>query len=184
MILCSSSPTRAKLLKKAGIEFVQKSCPFDEENVCAEDPYEFVTVASLGKFKSCMECFSNENIVAADTVVTDGREILRKAKSKEDARYILLKQSGKEIRIVTSMWVRYGGRIFSRLDETVYEFYPFDSKDLENYLSSGEWRGKAGACMVEGFCRKYIKSVKGYESTAMGLCTEELIKIIGGENVN
>jgi septum formation protein len=184
MILCSSSPTRAKLLKHAGVEFIQKSCSFDEESIVSEDPYEFVSVASLGKFKACIECFKNEDIVAADTVVTDGREILRKAKSREDAENILLKQSGREIRIVTSMWVKFNGRIFSRLDETVYEFDKFDENDLERYLDSGEWRGKAGACMVEGFCKKYIKNVRGYESTAMGLCVEELLKIIGVENVN
>lgn len=184
MILCSSSPTRAKLLKRAGVEFIQKSCSFDEESIVSEDPYEFVSVASLGKFKACTECFKNEDIIAADTVVTDGKEILRKAKSREDAKNILLKQSGREIRIVTSMWVKYNGRIFSRLDETVYEFEEFDQKDLERYLDSGEWHGKAGACMVEGFCKKYIKNVKGYESTAMGLCVEELLKIIGVENVN
>jgi len=184
MILCSSSQTRAKLLKEAGIEFIQQNCFFDEESIETTDPYEFVIIASYGKFKSCLNCFDNKDIIAADTVVTDGIEILRKAKSKEDARKILLKQSGKEIRIVTSMWIRFKSRIFSRLDETVYEFREFDSDDLEKYLNSGEWQGKAGACMVEGFCKKYIKNVRGYESTAMGLCVEELLKITGGENVN
>jgi len=184
MILCSSSPTRARLLKEAGIEFIQKSCFFDEENIKTTDPYEFVMFASYGKFKSCLDCFPSEDIVTADTVVTDGTEILRKAKSKEDAKEILLKQSSKKIKIVTAMWVKYKNRIFSRLDETVYEFREFERDDLEKYLDSGEWRGKAGACMVEGFCKKYIKNVKGYESTAMGLCVEELLKIIGGENVN
>jgi len=184
MILCSSSPTRAELLREAGIDFIQKNCFFDEEIIKTSDPYEFVMFASYGKFKSCLDCFPKEDIITADTVVTDGIEILRKAKSKEEARKILLKQSSKEIRIVTSMWVKYKNRIFSRLDETFYEFGKFDRVDLEKYLDSGEWMGKAGACMVEGFCKKYIKNVRGYESTAMGLCVEELLKIIGGENVN
>ena len=156
MILCSSSPTRAKLLKKAGIDFVQKKCDFDEESINVDSPYEFVTIASFGKFKKCLECFKNEDIIAADTVVTDGKEILRKAKSREDARKILLKQSGNKIRIVTAMWIQYNNRVFARLDETVYEFNKFESKDLEEYLNSGEWTNKAGACMVEGFCKKYI----------------------------
>jgi len=184
MILCSSSPTRAMLLKNNGIPFIQKNCFFDEENLDFTDAYEFVTMASYGKFKSCMKCFKDEDIIAADTVITNGNEILRKAKSYEDAKNILLKQSGSEIKIITAMWVRYNKRIFSRLDETLYQFDAFDLKDLENYLNSGEWRGKAGACMVEGFCKKYIKKVKGYESTAMGLCMEELLKILGDENVN
>ncbi|WP_457564622.1 septum formation inhibitor Maf [Caminibacter sp.] len=182
LILCSGSVTRAKLLKNAGIEFIQRSCEFDEERIKTKDPYEFVMLASYGKFKECMKCFENENIVAADTVVSDGKNILRKAQDIEDARRILLTQSGKEIKIITSMWVRFRGQAFGRIDETIYEFEEFDERDLEEYLKSGEWRGKAGACMVEGFCKKYIKSVKGYESTAMGLCVEELLKIIGGKN--
>jgi septum formation protein len=184
LILCSGSETRAKLLKNAGISFVQKSCDFDEESIKTTDPYEFVTLASYGKFKKCCECFKNDDIIAADTVVSDGKNILRKAKDEKEAKKILLAQSGKKIKIITSMWVRFDNQVFGRVDETVYEFMEFDKKDLENYLKSGEWRGKAGACMVEGFCKKYIKSVKGYESTAMGLCVEELLKIIGEKYVN
>jgi septum formation protein len=178
MILCSSSVTRAGLLAKAGIEFVQKNCGFDEENIKTSDPYEFVMNASYGKFKECLKCYDGD-IIAADTVVSDGVNILRKAKTKKEARMLLQMQSGGNIRIITSMWVRYNGRVYSRVDETVYEFEKFDRDDLENYLDSDEWKGKAGACMVEGFCKKYIKSVNGYESTAMGLCVEELLKIIG-----
>ena len=57
---------------------------------------------------------------------------------------------------------------------TYYKFSSFNIDDLEEYLESGEWRGKAGGCMVEGFCKKYIESVRGYESTAMGLQVEKL----------
>ncbi len=177
-ILCSSSKTRAMLLEKANIKFLQKSCEFDEEKINTKDPYEFVIFASFGKFKQCLKCFGKENIITADTVVSNSEKILRKAKNKKEAEKILLAQSGREIKIITSMWIQYEKRIFSRLDETIYEFSEFDKKDLENYLNSGEWTGKAGACMVEGFCKKYIKNVRGYESTAMGLCVEEILKII------
>lgn len=181
-ILCSSSKTRAQLLKKADIEYIQKNCDFDEEKIKSKDPYEFVTLASFGKFRECKKCFENENIIAADTVVSDGKKILRKAKNKDEAKEILLAQSGEKIKIITSMWVSLNGKIFSRLDETIYEFYEFDKDDLEKYIQSEEWIGKAGACMVEGFCKKYIKTVRGYESTAMGLCVEELKNIIRSEH--
>jgi len=182
IILCSSSSTRAKLLKKANIKFIQKSSNFDEDKIKTNDPYEFVMLASYGKFKSCIEKFQNEDIITADSVVSDFKEILRKAKSKEEAKELLLKQSGKKIKIITSMWVRYKGRVYSRLDETIYEFMEFDKKEMQKYLDSNNWQGKAGACMVEGFCKKYIKNVIGYESTAMGLCIEELLKIIKEED--
>jgi septum formation protein len=182
LILCSASSTRAKLLKEAKIKFIQKSCNFDEEQLNYSNPYEFVINASFGKFQECLKCFK-DNIITADTVVSDGKNILRKAKSREDAKKILLAQSGKKIKIITSMWVKINGKIYGRCDETIYEFYEFDEEDLEEYLDSNEWMGKAGACMVEGFCKKYIKSVKGYESTAMGLCIEELINILKEEGV-
>jgi septum formation protein len=60
------------------------------------------------------------------------------------------------------------------ISKTEYLFETFDMDDVDSYIESGEWRGKAGACMVEGFCKKYIKSTKGYESTAMGLNTNLL----------
>ncbi len=184
LILCSSSSTRANLLRKAGISFVQKSCDFNEDQIKTTDPYKFVIEASYGKFKECIRCFKDEDVVAADTVVSDGERILRKAKNEMEAKKMLLAQSGKEIRIITSMWIRFEGMVFGRVDETVYKFREFDKKDLEEYLKSKEWMGKAGACMVEGFCKKYIEDVKGYESTAMGLCVEELVRIIGGKYVH
>jgi len=64
------------------------------------------------------------------------------------------------------------------ISRTDYIFDDFDADDLEAYLESGEWRGKAGACMVEGFCKPYIKEVRGYESTAMGLSVEVLQRFL------
>ena len=60
------------------------------------------------------------------------------------------------------------------ISQTTYSFREFDRDALEEYLKSGEWIGKAGACMVEGFCKPYIEEVRGYESTAMGLNIEVL----------
>ncbi|MDD2951274.1 MAG: Maf family protein, partial [Sulfuricurvum sp.] len=57
---------------------------------------------------------------------------------------------------------------------THYFFNPFNPDAIEQYIQSGDWQGKAGACMVEGFCKPYIREVRGFESTAMGLCVEVL----------
>ena len=67
---------------------------------------------------------------------------------------------------------------FLDLSETKYLFYPFDEDDLENYLKGDEWKDKAGACMVEGFCKKYIREVKGLQSCAMGLTIEKLLPFL------
>ncbi len=66
------------------------------------------------------------------------------------------------------------------ISSTDYEFEKFESSEIDSFIKSGEWQGKAGACMVEGFCKKYIKSVKGYESCAMGLTLEILKPFLEG----
>ena len=100
---------------------------------------------------------------------------MRKAKNEEEAKKILLKQSNNTIAIITGVILKSTKLEFSAIFATYYNFAPFDKKDLQEYLQSKEWQGKAGACMVEGFCKKYIKSVQGLESTAMGLPVEYLV---------
>jgi len=176
--LASASQTRAKLLNDAGIDFIQESVDFDEERITAASPKNFVYQAALGKFEANIRAFGYEEhpLLAADTVVASCGQILRKAKCIDDARNILLTQSGSITSIITCMIYQSSKMKIIDISTTEYLFDEFDLDDVEKYLASGEWRGKAGACMVEGFCRPYIKSVRGYESTAMGLNTD-LLKV-------
>lgn len=178
--LASSSETRAMLLREAGIAFKQESVDFDEDNIVASSPKNFVYQATLGKYEANFKAFGIEDmpLLVADTVVTSQNKILRKAKSIEDARDILRTQSGNITSIVTCMIYHSKTKKIIDVSQTDYIFKKFDVDDLERYLESDEWRGKAGACMVEGFCKAYIKEVKGDESTAMGLHTELLQRFI------
>lgn len=178
--LASSSQTRAELLSKAGVAFVQQSVDFDEESIISTCPKNFVYQATLGKYEANLKAFGFEDypLLVADTVVTSQNKILRKAKCESDARNILMTQSGNITSIITCMIYQSPKLKLIDISSTDYLFEQFDMDDLEAYLRSGEWRGKAGACMVEGFCKNYIKEVKGYESTAMGLSVEVLKRFI------
>lgn len=174
--LASSSITRAMLLEKAGIEFIQQSVDFDEESIISTCPKNFVYQATLGKYETNLKAFGflDYPLLVADTVVTSQNQILRKAKCVDDARNILLTQSGNITSIITCMIYQNPHAKIIDISSTDYLFEKFDLDDVERYLESGEWRGKAGACMVEGFCKPYIKEVRGFESTAMGLSVEVL----------
>ncbi len=176
LILASNSQTRAQLLQNYGILFVQQGVDFDEEKIKTKTPKSFVYEATKGKFEACPK--TDQPILVADTVLEVDGELVRKAKDIEDARRILMKQSGNRLSIITCMI--YKDRCLELMDisATHYRFAPFDEADLECYLDSGIWMGKAGACMVEGFCKKYIREVVGYESTAMGLCMEKLLPFL------
>jgi len=169
--LASASESRALLLRQAGIDFIQTPLDYDEEQIVATSPKHFVYQATVGKYEAGMKTFGIEPtpLLVADSVVTSQGQILRKARCADDARNILMTQSGNVTSIITCMI--YHSERFKLVDisATDYIFAPFDPDALEGYLASGEWRGKAGACMVEGFCKPYIREVRGYESTAMGL---------------
>ena len=174
--LCSGSLTRAELLRAAGIPFLQESVDFDEDSIQASSPKNFVYQATLGKYRVNLERFgcSDYPLLVADTVVTAQGKILRKARDEADAREILQTQSGSEVAIITCMIYKTPRLELIDISSTHYFFDPFEAGDIERYIQSGEWRGKAGACMVEGFCKPYIREVRGFESTAMGLCVEIL----------
>ena len=175
--LCSGSESRALLLREAGQAFIQRTVDFDEERISTDSACAFVYMASKGKLEAAIVAYGLElPLLCADTVIVaaDG-SILRKAKSREDARRILMKQSGSRISILSSIHFRTQTLLFTDIAATHYTFAPFDEEELETYLQSGDWEGKAGGCMVEGFCKQYIRTVDGYESTATGLQTERLL---------
>lgn len=182
--LASNSISRAKILTDFGIQFIQEGCDFDEDTIVADTPKAFVYQATLGKYHACVEKFGIETpLLCADTVVTTHNKILRKAKNEPEARRILELQSGCITSIITCMIYQNKSIYFLDIASTDYIFKPFDPLDLDRYLDSGEWRGKAGACMVEGFCKKYIEEVRGLESNAMGLGIERLLPFIKAYNV-
>ena len=179
MILASNSKTRAEILTKYGIKFTQKGVDFDEDSLGYKNPKDFVYYATKGKMQTAIKLFGLKTpILTADTVVTANNKILRKAKDKDDARKILNLQSGNKVSILTCMIYKSKQKEFLNLAVTYYLFKKFGKNAIELYLQTDEWKGKAGACMVEGFCKKYIKDVIGYESTAMGLCVENLLEFM------
>ena len=113
--LCSSSESRALLLNNFGIDFIQKSAEYDEEQITTDIAKDFVYTASKGKLDAAIREFGLDiPLLCADTVIAaaDGT-ILRKAKNVEDARRILKIQSGSTISIISSAHYRSKRLAFS-----------------------------------------------------------------------
>ena len=174
--LGSNSPTRALILKSFGIDFIQNGGDFDEDSIKTTNPKSFCYEATLGKFKELYKKYGVEDmpLLVADSVVTCEGKLLRKAKDYDDAKAMLELQSGNKTSVITCMIYKSKEKEFIDISITTYQFSEFKKEDMKEYLNSGECFGKAGAIMVEGFCKPYIKNVIGYESTAMGLCVEKL----------
>ena len=175
--LGSNSPTRAKILNSFNINFIQNGGNFDEDSIKTTNPKSFCYEATKGKFNELYNIYGVDEmpLLVADSVVTCEGKLLRKAKDLSDAKTMLELQSGNCTSVITCMIYKSKNIELIDISITSYEFSKFDEKEVLNYLNSGECFGKAGAIMVEGFCKPYIKSVKGLESTAMGLSIEKLI---------
>lgn len=178
--LGSNSPTRALILKQHNINFIQNGGDFNEDLIQTTNPKSFVYEATLGKYNELYKKYGCEDmpLLVADSVVTANNQLLRKAKDEADARRMLELQSGNKTSVITCMIFQSKEKKLIDISITSYEFEEFDKTHIDEYIKSGECFGKAGAIMVEGFCKPYIKRVKGYESTAMGLCVEKLIPFL------
>ena len=175
--LASNSTSRALLLNKFNIDFIQKAPQYDEEQITTKTAKDFAYIASKGKLEAAIKEFGLETpLLTADSVILSSKkELLRKPKNIDDAKRILELQSGSSMAIISAMHYKTKTFYFSDVSATYYNFSTFDPNNLEEYLEGGLWQGKAGGCMVEGFCKQYITSVQGNESTAMGLNVEKLL---------
>lgn len=174
--LASSSVTRAKILEENGIEFSQISFDFDESGVDKNSSAaNYVQKVAQSKKEQFFKKYPDfKNVLFADSAVVCEDKILGKANDEKEALYMLNLQSGNIAKIITAMiFVGENFELMS-VSSTTYKFSKFDEHDLKQYLKSGEWRGKAGAMMVEGFNKKYITEKIGFESTARGLNFELL----------
>lgn len=142
-------------------------------------PKEFVYRATMGKYEAARIRYGVKiPLLVADTVIACRNQMLRKAKDREEAAALLALQSGAELSILTCMVFENSSMKLIDLSSTCYKFANFEKNALESYLESNLWVGKAGACMVEGFCKPYILESRGFESTAMGLCVEKLLPFL------
>jgi len=176
--LASNSTSRALLLNNFDISFTQKAPHYDEETISTTNAKDFAYIASKGKLEAAIKEFGLETpLLTADSVILSAKgELLRKPKNVDDAKRILELQSGSSMAIISAMHYKTKTFYFTDVSATYYNFEKFDPTELDAYLESNLWDGKAGGCMVEGFCKKYIKSVHGNESTAMGLNVELLLR--------
>ncbi|WQT41713.1 septum formation inhibitor Maf [Helicobacter pylori] len=176
LILGSQSGARANLLKEHGIKFEQKALHFDEESLKTTDPREFVYLACKGKLEKAKELLTNNRaIVVADSVVSVGNQMQRKAKNRQEALEFLKLQNGHEIEVLTCSALI--SPALEWLDLSVFRarLKAFDPSEMEKYLESGLWQESAGCVRLEDFHKPYIKSSSENLSVGLGLNVEGLL---------
>ena len=189
LVLASGSPRRIELLQQAGIE-PDRLFPadVDETPLRAEHPRSLAKRLARTKAEKAFEALKKDPdaagsfILAADTVVAVGRRILPKAELTQDASNCLRFLSGRSHRVYSGICLMTpDGKLRQKLVETRVRFKRLSRPELEGYLASGEWRGKAGGYAVQGLAGTFVIKLVGSYTNVVGLPLYETVGLLSGE---
>jgi septum formation protein len=177
LILASQSPRRKQLLTEAGYTFTVDA-PDDsvERGICSScSPEELVIESAFLKAAAIATRHESGLVLAADTVAVCGSETLGKPTDRDHAEKILRMMSGKQHRVLTGVCLRLAGtdRIKTWLESTTLVMSQWKEEELQTYLDSDGWVGKAGAFGYQDGL-DWVRIVEGLESTVVGLPIEKL----------
>ena len=188
-VLASGSPRRLSLINQAGIEpDALRPADIDETPKRGELPRACATRLARNKAEAALnmaridEELKGSYILAADTVVAVGRRILPKAELLDEAAQCLRLLSGRNHRVHTSVCLVTPKETFrQRHVETRVRFKRLSDEDIEAYLASGEWRGKAGGYAIQGLAGAFVLRLIGSYSSVVGLPLAETASLLTGE---
>ena len=183
--LASSSPRRAEILKNLKVNFEILKCDFDESNFIDKSPEDFVIKNTQQK---CLAAHAirqkkglpNKPILTADTIVVRGRRILGKPKSRILAETYLELLSGCNHRVITAVCLAYKGSLKVRTVKTLVKMKRLSKIEINNYLDSEEWVGKAGGYAIQGKAAKFIPFISGSYTNIVGLPLTETVNLLLG----
>lgn len=184
LILASASPRRLDLLQSIGIApALIIPTNIDETPRASERPRDYALRMAIEKSLALPIPAPDHFILAADTVVACGLRILPKAETIDNARFCLNLLSGRRHRVWGGIALRTpDDKIISRLVCSIVKFKSLSKTELESYLDSGEWEGKAGGYAIQGLASGFIPFISGSYSNIVGLSlfdAQQMLKSAG-----
>ncbi len=182
LVLASASPRRMELLRQIGIvPDVIAPADVDERPGAKERPADYARRLAEAKADQIAQQHDGSFVLAADTVVAVGRRILPKPADDAAARRCLTLLSGRRHRVLGAVvLVAPDGRRARRLVTTAVRFKRLESREIEAYLESGEWRDKAGGYGIQGRAAAFVPAVNGSYSNVVGLPLAETAALLHG----
>jgi len=189
LILASGSPRRVDLLKQMGVEPARlMPMDIDETPKKSEHPRSLARRLSAEKAEAAFAALKGDiawqgsYILTADTVVAVGRRILPKAEFVDEATSALHLLSGRGHWVYTGICLITPDRKQrQKVVETKVRFKRLSGHDIEAYIASGQWRGKAGAYGIQGLAGAFVQKLVGSYSNVVGLPLYETMLLLSGE---
>jgi septum formation protein len=182
LILASASPRRRDLLAQIGVTPDRiVAAGVDESVLSGETPRAHAARLAAEKAEAIAAANRGSLVLAADTVVACGRRILPKAEDEATARACLALLSGRAHRVYTGVGLA-GPNDERRIDvvETRVKVKRLSAGEIDAYIDSGEWRGKAGGYAIQGAFAAFVIAIIGSYSNVVGLPLYETANLLGG----
>lgn len=182
LVLASASPRRRDLLAQVGVH-PDLIDPADIDETPAPDETARRLALRLARSKALTAAARRPGayVLGADTVVAVGRRLLPKTETEAEARTCLRLISGRAHRVLTGVaLVAPDGRVAERLSETRLHVKRLTDQDVEDYIRSGEWRGKAGGYGIQGRAGGFILDLSGSYTGVVGLPLYETLRLLEG----
>ncbi len=180
IILASNSPRRKDLLRQIGLEFSIDPADVDERVLPGESPEEYAVRVALDKARLAASRAVAGIVIAADTIVVVGDEILGKPADAGDAERMLKMLSGKAHRVITGLVVMDAatGRTLTRTSITRVWFRRLMQQEIVSYIATGEPLDKAGAYGIQERGALLVDKIEGCYFNVVGLPLSLLGKLL------
>lgn len=180
IILASRSPRRVELLAQLGVQCEIMPADIDESSLPGEEPAQYVLRLAQEKALAVAAKYGDRElpVLAADTTVALGRDILGKPANAREAMEMLIRLSGSIHVVHTAVAVYHAGQIRALLNSTQVEMMQVPASVLEDYIASGEPMDKAGAYGIQGRAGAWIARIDGSYSGVMGLPLHETAQLL------
>ena len=178
LVLASASPRRLGLLAQIGVTPDEVApAEIDETPLKHETPRALAQ--RLARAKAVVAARLGALVLGADTVVALGRRVLPKAENEAQARSCLELLSGRAHRVFTAVaLIAPDGALRERVVESRVYFKRLSRAEIDAYIKSGEWRGKAGGYAIQGLAGRYISYLSGSYSAVVGLPLRETANLL------
>ena len=180
LVLASASPRRAELLAAAGFTFEVRPADVDETPYASEAPVAYAFRVARDKAEAVARACGQPGtvVLAADTVVVAGGEILGKPDDDADARRMLKRLSGAVHEVHTAVVLIADHVDRTEVVTTRVRMLPLSDDEISWYIASGETRGKAGAYAIQGYAARFIEHIDGSWSNVVGLPIATVYRIL------
>jgi nucleoside triphosphate pyrophosphatase len=185
IILASSSPRRAEILRDAGIAFEIRPTHIDETQLPGEGTQAMVARLAEEKARAAAAQIAEGSrdciVVGADTTVEMDGEIFGKPRDSAHARDMLAKLSGRTHYVHTGIFLLRlpGYATRAAVENSAVTFAPLSEKEIDAYVTSGEPFGKAGAYAIQGLAGRFIPRIDGCYFNIVGLPLARLYVLLG-----